>query len=136
MPMINPSLLGGTVSKWHKAEGDHVGFGEDICTVALDEFAVLRRTARATLLSGSKQKRLKSGLEKRQGKVWVEVVLTASDQSVLEKIIKDEGESIAIGDTLAVVSTSPFYGELTHERWDDAPAMRVVANMNQELEHN
>lgn len=136
MPSINPSLLGGRVSRWHKGEGQPVSFGEDICTVALDEFAVLRRTARATLLSGSKRKRLKSDLETRQGKVLVEVVITASDQSTLEKIIKQEGDQIAIGDTLAVVSTSPFYGELTHERWEDAPPMRVVANMNQELEQD
>ena len=128
MPLIDPSLRGGHVVRWTKQVGDPIGFGDEICIVALDEFAALRRTARATLLSGRKRKNLKSDLEVRSGKVFLEVALTSSDHGVLRRIIKEQGDQITIGDTLAIV-TSEVEEDLGQElAWDDAPVLRVVAN--------
>lgn len=128
MPLIDPSLLGGRVVRWSKQVGDPIGFGDEICIVALDEFAALRRTARATLLAGRKRKKLKSDLEVRSGKVFLEVTLTSSDQGVLRKIIKEQGDQITIGDTLAIV-TSEIDEDLGQElAWAEAPVLRVVAN--------
>ena len=128
MPLIDPSLRGGRVVRWSKQVGDPIGFGDEICIVALDEFAALRRTARATLLAGRKRKKLKSDLEVREGKVFLEVALTSSDHGVLRKIIKESGDQITIGDTLAIV-TSETEEDLGQElAWAEAPALRVVAN--------
>lgn len=128
MPLIDPSLRGGRVVGWSKDVGDSIDFGEEICTVALDEFAALRRTARATLLAGRRRGRLKSDLETRAGKVFVEVAITSSDQGVLRKITKGQGDRIVIGDTMAIVA-SQDHGDLGQEyEWTEAPVMRVVAN--------
>jgi pyruvate/2-oxoglutarate dehydrogenase complex dihydrolipoamide acyltransferase (E2) component len=128
MPLIDPSLRGGHVARWSKAVGDEIAFGEEICVVDLDDFAVLRRTARATLLAGRRRNKLKSDLETRSGKVLLKVSITSSDSGVLRKIVKEEGDEIAIGDTMAIVA-SPDHGDIgTEEQWAEAPAMRVVPN--------
>lgn len=125
---MNPSLRGGRVVSWSKEVGDPISFGDEVCVVALDEFAALRRTARATLLSGRRRKKLKSDLEIRSGKVFLEVAITSSDQGVLRKIIKNQGEQIAVGDTMAIVSSGEG-DELGEEKeWAKAPVLRVVAN--------
>lgn len=128
MPLIDPSLRGGHVVQWSKAVGDDIGFGDEICVVALDEFAALRRTARATLLAGKRRDKLKSDLEVRDGKVFLQVAITSSEPGVLRQIIKEQNAPIAIGDTMAIVSTHD-HGDLDQEAdWDSAPVMRVVTN--------
>lgn len=132
MPLVNPSLRGGTMLKWHKNEGEAIEFGDDICTVTIDDFAVLRRTARATLLTGRKAKRLKSDLETRTGQVSVDVVVTASDKGVLRRILKNAGDKVEIEDTLAVISTDSESDSPLPDSWEDAPTMRVIGNMSTE----
>lgn len=129
MPTHDQSLRGGRVLRWHKAEGDQIGFGEDICDVAIDEFAVLRRTGRATLLSGRRRKKLKDDLEVREGKVYLEMTITSSDQGVLARVVAGEGDSISLGDTLGLVSTNGEAVEGPTEQWSDATPMRVVVNV-------
>ena len=133
MPLIDPSLRGGKVVRWLKREGDTFGFGDEICILAVDEFAALRRTARATLLSGRRRRSLKSDLEVRQGKVYLQVVLTSSDGGVMRRIVADDGDPIAVGDLLAVVSTTDN-GALdgTVDDWESAPTMRIAANVLQD----
>jgi pyruvate/2-oxoglutarate dehydrogenase complex dihydrolipoamide acyltransferase (E2) component len=128
MPTYDQSMRGGRVLRWHKGEGDDIGFGDDICDVAIDEFAVLRRTGRATLLSGRRQKKLRDDLEVREGKVYREMTITSSDQGTLRKVVAGEGDSIALGDLLAVVTTDgqPLSG--TPADWQNATPMRVVVN--------
>ena len=130
MPTVDQSLRGGRIVAWYKDEGDPIAFGDEICKLAIDEFAVLRRTARATLLSGRRRKKLKDDLEVRQGKVYLEVELRSSDRGVLRKQLVHEGEPLAHGDLLAVVATED-HGELTEgeQQWRDAPSFRVVVNV-------
>ncbi len=130
MPQVDQSFRGGRVVEWYKKEGDPIGFGDEICKLAIDEFAVLRRTARATLLSGRRRKKLKSDLEVRSGKVYLEVEVTSSDEGVMRKIVSEVGEPASSGDLIAVVST-PDHGELTEGEvaWSGAPTFRVVVNV-------
>lgn len=134
IPMTNPSLTGGIIKEWHKDEGDPIGFGEDLFTVSFDEFAVLRRTARATLLAGRKNKSLKSQLESREGKVLLHVVVSSAEQGNLEKILLAPGDRFEVGDTVGVASTAPADGELTPEDWSDSPPMRVAVNTSADPE--
>lgn len=114
--------------RWNKQIGDHIGFGDEVCVVALDEFAALRRTARATLLAGRRQKKLKSDLEVRTGKVFLEVAITSSDEGVLRRIVKNQGDQIAIGDMLAIVTLHEDDDIGVEQDWLQAPLLRVVAN--------
>lgn len=128
IPSADPSLLGGTIKKWHKSEGESVLFGEEVCTLTYNNFAVLRRTSRASLLAGRKQKKLKGGLEPRDGKVLVDVVLTTSDPGVLQKIARSEGEEFSVGDIIGVVSTGS--DESIQGDWQEFPPVRLTANMS------
>jgi pyruvate/2-oxoglutarate dehydrogenase complex dihydrolipoamide acyltransferase (E2) component len=56
------------------------------------------------------------------------VAITSSDRGVLRKIIKKQGDPIAIGDTMAVVASADDEHVGTEAEWATAPAMRVVAN--------
>jgi pyruvate/2-oxoglutarate dehydrogenase complex dihydrolipoamide acyltransferase (E2) component len=135
VPMTDPSLTGGTIKEWHKAEGETIGFGEDVCTVSFDQFAALRRTARATLLAGRKSKNLKSKLESRKGKVLIHVIVSAAEQGTLGRIMMEAGERFAAGDTLAVVSTASN-GDSIPDDLSGLPIMRVVANTSADPELN
>ena len=135
MPSINPSLRGGSMARWHVAEGESFAFGDDLCTVALDDFAVTRRTHRATKLSGRKRSKLKTALESRSGEALVEVTITASDSGVLRKILVGEGDPVVVGADIAVASTDPATDEQAPSDASSLPALRVVGNItsNQEM---
>ncbi len=128
IPAHDQSLRSGRVLRWYKREGDHVGFGDDICDIAIDEFAVLRRTGRATLLARARRGRLRDDLEVRQGKVYVEMRLTSSDQGVLRKIVAQEGDEIGPGAMIGLVVTGDETLDGPADRWTDATPMRVVVN--------
>lgn len=134
MPMINPTLRGGKVLTWHVKEGEEIGFGQDICTVSLDDFALVRRTGRATQLSGKKMSKLKSNLESRTGEAMVNVVITASDRGKLARVLKKEDDVVAIGDLIAVVATEGSDDPSGPDNWAQAPVMRVVGNISSEME--
>lgn len=130
LPDSDASLRGGSVTRWHKKEGDTFAFGDVICEIAVDDFAVLRRTARATLLSGKRRKKLKGDLERRKGKVYLEMAVTAADGGIVRKILVNAGEPAEVGDTMAIVSTSDS-DELvgTEADWRSSPRMRAVCNV-------
>lgn len=134
VPLTNPSLTGGTLKEWHKDEGDVIAFGDEVCTISYDQFAVLRRTARATLLSGRKSKKLKSSLESRTGKVLTDIVVSAAEHGILGKILMRPGERFTIGDTLAVISTTPTNHYSPPEDLTEVATMRVETNASAETE--
>lgn len=134
VPLTNPSLTGGTVKAWHKSEGDTIGFGDEVCTVSYDEFVALRRTARATLLSGRKAKGLKSSLESRSGKVLMDIIVSAAEQGVLGKILMSPGDRFAVGDTLAVMSTEPIDEFTVPDDLSELATMRVETNTSADPE--
>lgn len=134
IPVTNPALLGGVVKEWHVAEGEEIAFGDDVCTVLYDDYAVLRRTERANLLAGRKSKKLKSKLEERSGKASLEVVVSAAERAELGKVLLMPGDRFKSGDTLAVVVTEAIAGNLSPEDWAQSPPMRVVANISEDAE--
>ncbi|HEY5891185.1 MAG TPA: hypothetical protein VIW94_10860 [Acidimicrobiia bacterium] len=129
IPNSDPSLRGGIIKKWHKSEGETVRFGEEVCTLTYSNFAVLRRTGRATLLVGRRRHKIKGGVEAREGKVKVDVVLTTSEPGILQKIARSEGEEFLVGDVIGVVSTTEA-AETINGDWMEFPAVRLTANMS------
>ncbi len=129
MPALDASLLGGRMSRWLKGEGDSFAFGDVLCEVALDEFAAMRRTHRATLLSGRRRHKLRSEVELREGKVLLEVAVTSAEAGTIREVLVGEGARLSIGDTLAVVST-PAGEQLTSgDGWASSPELRCTANV-------
>ncbi len=135
MPLINPSLRGGHILRWNKRLGDRFEFGDVLCTVVLDEFAALRRTGRATLLSGKRRNNLRSDLEVREGKVSLQAELVSSDRGIVHEIVADDGDHIKVGDILAVVTTGEYDGDETNVGMlTKMPIMRVAANLSTDNE--
>ncbi len=129
MPALDASLRSGRVTRWLKEEGDSFGFGVVLCEVALDEFVALRRTARATLLSGRKARKLRSTVEVREGKVLLEVGVTSAEAGTMRKVLAAEGAAVAIGELLAVVSSTGEEDLGSEESWTSAPPLRCTANV-------
>lgn len=136
MPLIDPASRSGTLVMWEKAEGDSIEFGDELCRVALDEFAYLTRTERASLLSRHRRTKVRSNVKTREGRWLVNFVLVASDRGVLRRIFKQSGDDLAIGDLLGVVSTEPHDPEADPDSLADLPVMRVVANIIGKPEHS
>jgi hypothetical protein len=129
MPGTVPTLRGGKLMSWQKQLGDRIAFGDELVTVAMDDFAVLRRTARATLLAGRRGSRLRSDLESRSERVAVNVIVTASESGTLSEKSKQVGDFVAVGDLLGMVETDP--DDLTHNLVPNGsvPVMRVISNV-------
>lgn len=129
MPLIDPASRSGTLVIWEKEEGDPIEFGDEVCRVALDEFAYLTRTERASLLSRDRHSRVRKYVKTQEGRWLVNFVLVASDRGVLRKIFKKSGDDLAIGDLLGVVSTEPSDGDADPDALANLPVMRLVANV-------
>lgn len=128
-PVIEKAVQGGRVVEWFVAEGESVSFGETVCRLGLDEFAAMRRTARATLLSGRKRNKLKSDVEVRSGKVYFEVDVVSSDNGTLRKVVAQPGDQIVAGDMLAVITNEADDQLGQEEEWRAAPPFRVIVNV-------
>ncbi len=105
LPLADAAFRAGSVSRWHVREGDPVEFGTVLCDVAINEFAALQRTKRASLLGSTsklRQRRVRDGVDYREGRGEVVIRLTSveSGMTVREIAIPDGGR-VEIGDLLA-----------------------------------
>lgn len=125
------AFRGGYVSAWHKAEGDAVGFGDDICDIAIDEFVALQRSKRAAVLSSTsrRQKRkVKDGYSDRVGRGVAHMRITsAEDGLTLGRILVPEGDRIEIGGLVGLLVRGG--GDIDTAGIGSAPAARVAANL-------
>jgi pyruvate/2-oxoglutarate dehydrogenase complex dihydrolipoamide acyltransferase (E2) component len=128
-PMLDQSLMGGHVLDWAVSAGDSFGFGDLICNIEFNQFAALRRTARATKLSSRRNKSLKSSLEVREGKVSLVVAVTAADSGWVREIVAGPGADVKVGSLLAVVTTDASEPLELDGDLDSAPAVRVTPNV-------
>jgi pyruvate/2-oxoglutarate dehydrogenase complex dihydrolipoamide acyltransferase (E2) component len=111
MPFVDRIVRSCSIAAWHVREGDHFGFGTDLCDMLITEVEGRSGTiAPAEPIA-----------------VRYRVRIRSSEPGILGAILVAEGSDVSVGDLLAVVSTDP--AELT----DDpppvgAPALRVVAD--------
>ena len=130
VPAADAAFRGGFISAWHKREGDTIGFGDDLCDVAIDEFMSLQRTKRATLLGSTSKlrtRRVKDAYDLREGRGQVIVRLTSAESGVLlGKVIVAEGERVEIGSLIALMSGSD--GDSSGDI-ESAPDARIAVNM-------
>ena len=134
MPSMDRLMKGGVVGKWHKMEGDHVGYGDDLVDV---RFEIVM-----TVLEGSLEQKIRqskdygsSGSKERESRrietpMTLVARVTSSDTGVLRRIEAGEGEYRDVGGLLAVFSSED--GGFTNppdEHLRGASEFRVVANL-------
>ena len=104
LPPADSAFRAGSVAKWHVNEGDPVNFGTILCDVAIDEFAALQRTKRASLLGSTsklRQRRVKDGIDHREGRGQVVIRLISVETGMTVKEISvPDGGRVEIGDAL------------------------------------
>jgi len=133
MPQVNRMIHAGAVCRWHKAEGERVDYGEDVCDVRVD--IERRRLAHPLsdiigLLTGSSRLTATELQREAPGQTPFFIVrLTASDAGILRRICAPEGTGAPVGGLLALLTTdldeAPDLGDEALRR---AGAFRVVAN--------
>ena len=124
-------LVAGHVTKWHAAEGEVIGFGEDILDVVIDQFMALRRTKRAALLArpGRRVRKLKNEYDLRQGRGEVNMRVTSSEPQLhMRRILIPEGKGVSVGEPVAIVSTEAEEAVAADVSLDDLPVLRVATN--------
>jgi pyruvate/2-oxoglutarate dehydrogenase complex dihydrolipoamide acyltransferase (E2) component len=130
VPAADAAFRGGFIAVWHKAEGDPIEFGDDLCDVAIDEFMALQRTKRATLLGSTKKlrtRRIKDGYSFREGRGQVIIRLTSAESGVrLASVLVSEGGRVEIGSLVAVLCAADGdeLGDI-----DTAPDARIAVNI-------
>jgi pyruvate/2-oxoglutarate dehydrogenase complex dihydrolipoamide acyltransferase (E2) component len=113
-PLVDPQMQGAIVSKWHKAKGDHVGYGDDVVDLKVEL---------ALSAAGSWRNAAKSA-------IVIIARVTSSDVGVLRRIEAEEGDRREAGSLLAVLSTADHASkDIFNEDLSGASEFRVVANL-------
>jgi len=110
MPYIDRLAQGGIILKWHKAEGQRIGYGDDLFDMKVE--VKLRRPQKPL---SEKIKLLKEGKPLREedlgfaeeaapSLVYI-ARITSSDSGVLRRISAPEGSYANVGSLVALVST-------------------------------
>lgn len=136
-PPQDPKYRGGRVSKWYKAPGDVITFGDDLVDIEVDRIIGLRHTKRATLIarSGRKLSRLRNESDERTPRGRVTVRITAAEPLAhIRHIMHNEGDSVVVGTAIALASSGgdepcPIDVDLS-----SLAVLRVVLNIVGDLE--
>ena len=145
LPHYNRMITRGSIAKWHKAEGERVGFGEDLFDLKVEAVQINRLlpfdvpeqiellvNAQAAVRQLSDEELMSAAPgPDADSSPWVfGMRITSSDRGILRKIYAREGDARQVGDLLAVLSTEE--NEPLPEA-DQAPreagVFRVVANL-------
>ena len=135
MPSVDRLMKGGVVDKWHKTEGDHVDYGDDLVDVKVEiTMSVLDRGSmdqRIRLLKDGGTVRDKDLAYITNERALILVArVTSSDVGVLRRIETKEGTYGEVGSLLAILSigdhgsTNPLDEDLR-----EASEFRVVTNV-------
>lgn len=134
MPHINRQIQGGAIIKWHKDEGEWVGYGDDLFDMnAISSFiepdrvrTVSDRQAVTDLTEEETRARdlfLMPSME-------CFIRITSSDTGILLKICAGEGSRGEVGDLIAILGTDEDESiDRAEQRLDQASVFRVVANV-------
>ena len=135
MPSVDRLMRGGVIGKWHKSEGDHVGYGDDLLdlnaeiTMNVLDNGTMEQRIRLLKNGGSVRDEDLAGIANEKTLVLAARV-TASDSGTLSRIDAREGTYREVGGMLAVLSTDDA-GRATpaDEDLTEASEFRVVANL-------
>ncbi len=128
MPDLDLGALSTLMHRWHKAEGDQISYGDDICEVFVEETKTITRSKHASDLLGGSARKRPAGAPGDPGTSRVAnyaVRLVSSDVGYLRRISAPEGESLSAGATLALM-TSDGGEDLPADVDDTWPTFRVI----------
>lgn len=135
MPAVDRLMKGGVVAKWHKTEGDHVDYGDDLVDVKVElamselERGPLKQGFGLSTDVGSGRDTNPADLANERGLILI-VRITSSDVGVLRRIEAKEGAYGEVGGLLAILSTEEHGPtDSLDEELREASEFRVVANV-------
>ncbi len=126
MPYFDRSAEKGSVTRWHKSEGDWVQYGDSLLDMRIETVRFLKRagTPRSILSENLRPEETYSS----DGWSWL-MRVTSSDVGVLRRIHAREGSSWEIGGLLAVLTTEESEPiDESGPAWVEASHFRVVVN--------
>jgi hypothetical protein len=125
VPPFDRAARRGSVTRWLKAVGERVRYGEDLVDITVEEIALTARSGSARSVLGAAT----PDVPVTQGGMDWPLRVTASDEGVLRRIEVGAGGHFEIGDALALLSTE------ADEPIEAAPAtqFRVVVNPLEDL---
>lgn len=122
---------GGSIVKWHKAEGEWVTPGDDLFDFLVAEKLVLQ--AASALSPAQILGRARSGqtvYDKRKDKL--RLCITSSDMGFLRRIYAPEGIHQDVGDLAAILTTDENESlDGCEQLVNEASGFRVIANVVQ-----
>jgi hypothetical protein len=128
MPVLELGALSTRMIRWHKSEGEEVAYGDELCDAMVEEIQMVDRTQRASSLLGGRSKRkmakAKEGPARTKDTNYV-VRVISSDVGYLRRICAAEGEILASGQNLAVL-TSESQEDMPSEIDGAWPVFRVI----------
>jgi pyruvate/2-oxoglutarate dehydrogenase complex dihydrolipoamide acyltransferase (E2) component len=114
---------GGTIARWHIAEGAAVRFGDPLCDIKVDEVHTFKRDQKhSRLLSGRFPKTFK-----QSAPADARIRLTSADDGTVVAIHKAEGCAVRVGDLLAVATTGADDAGASLVPTENTPRFRVAA---------
>jgi len=134
VPQINRMIPGGSVLKWHVAEGQRVGFGDDLLdlTAQLAGRTIRPLADRIRTMTEARRIHVQDVVDLEQGApaATVSFRITASDVGILRRICAPEGTYGDVGALLAVLTTGEDEPcELPETLVATASLFRVVPNV-------
>lgn len=123
VPELGMGVIGGSVTKWHVAEGGAIAFGDVLCEIEARESEAVDRTKDASRLL--RRRRTKSE-QTRTVKLRLRFRIIASEPGTMRSIELGEGSPFRVGDVLAHVA--PEFGDNGGSP-DSTSKMRVVAEV-------
>lgn len=127
LPELETNIARSTVSKWHVAEGDAIGFGETICELEAAEW-ILPDTAGVGAIGSMGKRKKRKARRTSRGRAQLRYAVVASERATLHRIHAQEGTEIGVGDLLgtARVGSDDAEEPASHA---DMPDLRVVAKV-------
>ncbi len=130
MPFVETSMPTASVLRWSVQPGEVFDFGDQLCVMLVEDALFLRKVRAAKGLVGSRHK--KKGSQHRiksqpVGSLHFEVV--AAEPGTMRDHVAPVGESVAVGEVLAVLQTSDAtYTPTASQDLAALAPLRVAAN--------
>ncbi len=105
LPHLDRRVGQARLLEWHVAEGTEVGYGDPLVDIQADELTTLEVHRSAKYLTKLAGRKVATGTKTtRVSLVWR---LVSSDRGVVRHLVAAPGDMIEIGDSLAMLTTTP-----------------------------
>jgi pyruvate/2-oxoglutarate dehydrogenase complex dihydrolipoamide acyltransferase (E2) component len=130
LPFLERGVEWARITVWHKRAGDHVGYGDVVCDVVVEEVVRHSQPPEGGLaqLFDAPPSPL---YQIRHRGLAFRLALVASDAGWMRRICVPEGETSKVGDVLALVTSRKDEDDAPGDEAAAASTFRVVANVGE-----